>query len=441
MKPSLFQKVDALLHEKEDRKLMQLLFGQEAHAIADVIDVLHNGKRKTFSLLPPEKQAEVATVLSDYAKQSIFPRLSDHTLARFLHFNEEDDATDILQFLPENRRANILSYMKPGLRQKIERLLTFGSETAGGLMDFNFVTVEPTAMLKDVMVKVQEHTAAHKKSPIVIAQRADGFIEGFVPYRSLLFKAPTSLIGDLLQPIPHIPHTTDREKILEVIAQRRGEVLAVVDVSGGVIGVIHLPDLLKVAEAEATEDVYRFAGVDTEEDALDSIGKKVFRRYNWLIINLATAFLASFVVAQFQSAIARIALLAVYMPMVAGEGGNAATQSLAVVVRALAIGEIGRAQARRVILREALAGMINGIVVGAVAAGFAMLFGAPPLFGLILGISMILNLFIAGLFGALVPFVLKGFRVDPAIASTIFVTTATDIFGFLAFLGLGALFL
>jgi magnesium transporter len=173
----------------------------------------------------------------------------------------------------------------------------------------------------------------------------------------------------------------------------------------------------------------------------DKIQTKVKRRYNWLIINLATAFLAAFVVSLFEGTIARLSILAVYMPIVAGQGGNAATQSLAVVVRGLAIGETSWDQTKSVIIKETCTGVINGVITGIIAGLIALLFNGSPMLGVVLTSAMIINLMIAGLFGSLVPFVLKGFKIDPATASTVFVTTATDVFGFLAFLGLGTILL
>jgi magnesium transporter len=242
-------------------------------------------------------------------------------------------------------------------------------------------------------------------------------------------------------PLPIVSHKMDREKVMQVMSRMRAEVICVADEQEDVLGIIHLRDLMKVAQAEATEDIYRFAGVDVEEHALDSVLSKVKKRYNWLLINLLTAFLASFVVLLFEGTIAKFAFLAVYMPIVAGQGGNAATQALAVVVRGLALGEITWDKAKRVIFKEAMAGTINGVITGTCAAVAAIAFGAPPVLGVILCVAMIFNLLVAGLSGAAIPFILKRLNIDPATASTVFVTTCTDCFGFFAFLGLGALLL
>lgn len=441
MKEKLITKVDVLLGKKQDNELRQLLAHRDFHILAQLIDSLTHGKRKIFALLPPEKQAEVALALSEDSKRRIFPRLSDAIVARFLHFNDEDDATDILQYLTLARRTSILQSMREEKRKKIEKLLRFGSETAGGLMDLNFIIVRPSYTFTEVLDKVQKHVEGKREMPTVLVVNEEGSVEGFIPERVLLFPPQNAKVVDQMIPLTVVSHTVDREKVMQMMSKMRSEVLCVADEGEHVLGIIHLRDLMKVAQAEATEDIYRFAGVDVDEHALDSVLSKVKRRYNWLLINLLTAFAASFVVSIFEDTITRFAILAVYMPVVAGQGGNAATQALAVVVRGFALGELNWSKAKKVILKEAGAGTINGIITGCCAGIAATLFGAPPVLGVILATAMIINLFVAGFFGALIPFVLKRLKIDPAVASSVFVTTTTDVCGFLVFLGLGTIFM
>lgn len=441
MKESLIAKVDLLLRDKHDKELRSLLQHQDFHIAAQVIDGLSNGKRKVFALLPPEKQAEVALVLNEDSKRRIFPRLPEDVISRFLHFNDEDDATDILQYLSPVKRYAILQHMKEEKRRKIEKLLKFGAESAGGLMDLNFILVKPAFTFSDVREKVQRHIEQKRDMPTVLVTDEKGMLLGFIPERSLLFPSATATVEEQMLALPIVPSKMDREKVMQLMSKMRSEVVSVTDDHEQVLGVIHLRDLMKVAQAEATEDIYRFAGVDVEEHALDGASSKVKRRYNWLLVNLLTAFLAAFVVSIFQGTIAKFSILAVYMPIVAGQGGNAATQALAVVVRGLALQEINWSKAWRVIRREAIAGMCNGIITGICAGVAAVAFGAPPILGVILASAMVINLLVAGFFGALIPFILKRLKIDPAVASTVFVTTTTDVCGFFVFLGLGAMFM
>lgn len=439
MNDALMTKADGLLRHKRYRALSTLLLTLDAATLSQLIDGLSRGKRKVFGMLPPETQADVVMRLGEHSQEYLLPRLPNSMVARFLHFLSEDDATDLLQYLSEHHRKEILELLKPDKRKKIEKLLNFGAETAGGIMDLNFVLVDSKATIREALSILHSHTSRHSNAPIPLVTDSGGHVIGYLPHRSLLFALATRKTGDIAIPIPTVHYSTDQENVLEIMSRGKSTLVCVEDDSGAIIGTINVSDLLAVAREEATEDVYRFAGVDREEDVNDGVLVKVSRRSWWLIINLATAFLASAVVALFEDTIARLAILAVYMPMVAGQGGNAATQALAVVVRGLAVGEIRWKQAKTIIVKESIAGMINGCIVGLVAAGAAMMFHAPPMLGLVLGLAMVINMFVAGLFGALIPFILKWFRVDPAVASSIFVTTATDVFGFLAFLGLGSI--
>lgn len=437
----LLLKADFFLKNKLDKELRVLLESRDFHIIAQVIDALANGKRKAFSVLPPEKQAQTALVLTEDSKKRVFSRLPDQMIARFLHFLDEDDATDVLQYLSEHHRSTTLALMQPEKKKKIEKLLKFGSETAGGLMDLNFVVVSPSDSFKIAIEVIQKQMVGTRHMPTVLVVSSLGMLKGYIPERTLLFPPTSPTVDDHTVPLPVVSHKMDREKVMEVMQRMRTETLCVSDEHEQVLGVIHLRDLVGIAQKEATEDIYSFAGVDLEEHAMDAAYSKVKRRYNWLLVNLLTAFLASFVVSLFEGTIAQFSILAVYMPIVAGQGGNAATQALAVVVRGLAIGEIGWDKAKKVIIREAVAGTINGFITGLFAAGAAVAFGAPITLGLVLAAAMIINLFVAGLFGAFIPFALKALKIDPATASTVFVTTMTDICGFFAFLGLGALFM
>ncbi len=441
MNSQLLDKINTLSAKENFTEIKYLLLKQDFHVIADSINHLSSNKQNIFSELPPEIQSEVILHLSENSKQQIIPKMSMYDIARFLHFNDEDDATDILQYLSVENRTKILEKLKDEKRKKIEKLLKFGRETAGGIMDLDYIIVKDTFTFKDIAEKLQEHIDREKKVPFILLAREDGKIIGHIPHKNLIYSAPTTPATKLSEPLPIIKHSVDQEKILNKMRHTKAEAVGVVDEDGNIVGVIHVRDLINIAQSEATEDIYGFAGVEREEAPSDRIGIKVNRRYKWLIINLATAFMAAAVVGIFENTISKVALLAVYMPVVAGEGGNAATQSLAVAVRGLATEEIGWQEAKGIIFKEAVAGIINGIIMGITAACIAVIFGAPVILGLILAIAMIANLFVAGLSGALIPFILKSFKIDPAVSSSVFVTTVTDVVGFFVFLGLGTLLL
>lgn len=436
----LLTQVDSLLAAKEDRRLKSLLLHQPPQAVAQVINRLESGKRKTFALLPPEVQAEVMVRLSEDTKNLVLPRISDHTISRFLHFTEEDEAVDILQHLSDARRHAVIHHLRPDKRAKIEKLLTFDPETAGGLMDLNFLKVLSTESRKAVLEKVQHYAHIQKQIPLVAVADSEGHVRGFIPYRSLML-ATDDTIDTLIHPLPTIPHSTDQEKVLKTGMREKGEVLGVVDDQGHFLGVIHLRDLLKIAQMEATEDVLKFAGVNAEERLLGPPSTAIRLRYRWLIVNLATAFLAASVVSLFRHTIDEIAILAAFMPIVAGMGGNAGTQTLAVAVRGLALSDVTKDQRMKLFYKEAVTGLVNGLINGVLSMFIVGFITGSPRIGLILGASMVINLVVAGIAGSVIPITLKSLKIDPAVASAVFVTTATDVFGFLTFLGLATLFL
>ncbi len=439
--PELVEHVDGLLAQKDDRRLKSLLARLSTQEIVHVVNKLHNGKRKTFALLPPEVQAEVAPRMTELSKTFVLPRLTDHTMARFLHFCEEDDAADLLQFLSEERRAAILKHVKPEKRQKFEKLLTFHPETAGGLMDLNFIAVTENASLKDVSEKVRTHVKEHRQTPLVVVIDKQGSTMGFIPYRSLMLAPSGTTLTDLMHDLPMIHHATDQEKLVRRASRSKDDVFGVTDEHEKLLGVVHLKDLLKVAQMEATEDVYKFAGVSPEEEMLGPASAAIRMRYKWLIVNLGTAILASSVVGFFEGTISALPVLAVFMPIVAGMGGNAGTQALAVAVRGLAMGDVPRKQRARLVLKESFTGLANGLINGIIVAGVVYVTRGRTDIGLILAASMVINMVVAGVAGAVIPLTLKAFKVDPAVASAVFVTTVTDICGFFTFLGLATYFL
>jgi magnesium transporter len=233
----------------------------------------------------------------------------------------------------------------------------------------------------------------------------------------------------------------NQEEVARLVASYNLLAIPAVDEENKLVGVITVDDVIDVIKDEATEDVYRLAGVSSDDRIFTPPGESLRKRLPWLIVNLATAFLAAFVVKMFEGTIGVVTSLAVFMPVVAGMGGNAATQTLAVIVRGIALGELTWSNSRHVLLKEAAVGVGNGFACGLVGAGVVWLMQGNPWLGLILGMAMIINMFVAATAGTLIPLALRALRVDPALASSVFITTLTDVFGFLSFLGLGTLFI
>jgi len=233
----------------------------------------------------------------------------------------------------------------------------------------------------------------------------------------------------------------DQEEVAGLVASYNLLAIPVVDAENKLVGVITVDDVIDVIKDEATEDVYRLAGLASDDRVFTTPMESLRKRLPWLLVNLVTAFIAASVVKLFEGTISMVTSLAVFMPVVAGMGGNAATQTLAVIVRGIALGELTWSNTRKALIKEALVGLGNGVACGIVGAGVAWLMQGTPWLGLILGLAMIINMFVAATAGTLIPLALRALNVDPALASSVFITTLTDVFGFLSFLGLGALFI
>lgn len=243
-------------------------------------------------------------------------------------------------------------------------------------------------------------------------------------------------IDEHIRETPVVSYDSSDAEVLELFREHPESSVAVLNDDRTILGVIDVQHLLRIMDERAAETLYEFTGVNLEESILDGPIAKIKHRYKWLIINLGTAFLAAGAVGFFEDTIAAFTLLAVYMPVVAGMGGNAGTQSMAVTVRGLALEQITLSTGGRAIFNEIIAGAANGLITGVLVAIIASLVNQSPLLGLVLGISMILNLIIAGFFGTIIPLILDRIGKDPATSATIFITTMTDVLGFFIFLGL-----
>ena len=392
-----------------------------------------------FAELQRRRKREVFFSLQDPARRALVADMSDDALREFVRKLDPDEATDVLGYADEPTRVAVLEELTSNRREKIDFLLSFDPESAAGLMDLDFVTVDADRTFPEVADRVRRFEERTGRFPTVFVTRG-GELLGELPGATLaMTERDSEAVSDYVEPVPKVRYDREDSAVLEVFRANRERTVAVLDEDEAVLGVIHADDLMTMLEAEVGETLYEFTGVAEEESALDGPMAKIRSRYKWLIINLGTAFLAAAVVGLFESTIASIAVLAAYMPVVAGMGGNAGTQAMAVTVRGISLGQVTLSTGGRVIRNEVVAGAVNGLITGAMVAVIATAF-APAAFGVLLGavigVSMVANLVIAGFFGALIPLILDRLNYDPATSATIFITTATDVLGFLVFLGL-----
>ena len=393
-----------------------------------------------FKSLEAKKQGFILLKLNSKVQKEILKNLETEEILAFLAHLDPDKATDVLQMLDKERSNKITESLNENVKEKVEFLLKFNPKAAAGIMNLNYILIEKSTPFKEIIEELSDYEKKSGKFPSILIIE-NGKLLGELPWSVLAIHRDDSIKDKYLRKIPTIKFDSELQRVIRSFVKNPRSKVAVLDNDDSILGIIHSRDILSLLDKHAMRDLYGFAGVDREESALDSAFTKVKFRYKWLILNLGTAFLAASVVGLFENTIAQVTLLAVYMPIVAGMGGNAGTQALAVAIRGLVLKEVSFKTSGRLILNEMGAGAINGLINGAIVATIAVIFNKSPLFGVVIATAMIINLITAGFFGAIVPMIMKALKKDPASSATIFITTATDVIGFFVFLGLASILL
>jgi len=355
---------------------------------------------------------------------------------------EPQHAATVFMHLPEDSRERLLEHLPKKLRSQVKELLTYPEDSMGRLMTTKFLSFHQNVTVYEAVEKIR--SLAKKNFPKSYAYVIDDedHLVGVVNMHDLMLaSAEQSLKSFMRKDVFAVHCFVSREEAADALSKRRYFAAPVVDGQNRILGIIKAEQLIQGIQDEATEDLQKMFGVGEDERAFSPILYSIKKRLPWLHVNLATAFLAASVVALFEDVIAKITILAVFLPVVAGQGGNAGTQSLAIVMRGLVMREIPKHKVGRLILKESGLGIINGAIIGTVTAGVAWLWNGNPFLGLVIGLGMLVNLFFAGLAGASIPIVMKNMGLDPAQSSSIILTTVTDVIGFLAFLGFAVIFL
>ena len=346
----------------------------------------------------------------------------------------------ILEDLPKEEQAEILEQLPPPERVTLKRSLDYPEDSAGRRMQTEFIAVPPAWNVGQAIDYMRETAELPEHFyELYVTDEASHFL-GAVPLDRLLRSKRPVPISDLMEAERRRVHADEDQEEVARLFQRYDMVAApVVDADDRLVGVITFDDVVDVIEEEAEEDIKALGGVTRDEELSDSVWTIARGRFSWLLVNLATAFLASSVLGLFEGQLQKMVALAVLAPIVASQGGNATTQTMTVAVRALATQDLSDANARRVILRELLVGLLNGIAFAVITGIAAYVWFRVPALGVVIGLAMICNLVAAGLGGILIPLALHRLRVDPAVASSPFVTTVTDVVGFFSFLSIATL--
>jgi magnesium transporter len=406
---------------------------------AEVLDLLPvHEQASLIEEQPVARAAAIVRRLRPDATADLLEALSDDFTGKLLPSLEPARAAASLARLAPEARDRRLALADPDTARELSTLMTYRPDSAGGSMDPRVATFHPEARVRDALKRLR--TLRHKRVSDVFLVDADGRLAGSVALQDLAVAEAATALGDLVRaPAVSVRATASHEEVLEVFEQSRVPSVPVVDFEGRVIGVIRHAGLVNAAQATATADMQAMVGVSREERALSSVGLSVRRRLPWLQINLLTAFVAASVVGLFEDTIAQFTALAVLLPVVAGQSGNTGAQALAVTMRGLALREIRPRHWLRVSTKEVFTGFFNGIAVSLVT-GLAVLIWSRSLgLAIVIAIAMVISMAIAALSGASIPIVLTKLGQDPAQASSIILTTVTDVVGFLSFLGLATL--
>jgi len=394
-----------------------------------------------WQLVNEEDEGEILQELGEEIQSEILRSMDAEEVVAATEGLEPDDVADILQRLPEKVLQEVLRAMDHQDRARVERVLEYPEHTAGGLMNTDTITVRARHTADVVMRYLRRHTEIPEMTDnLIVVNRADKFL-GVLPLRKLLVTDPSTTVREIMETgVEPIPATMRDLEVAQLFERHDWVSAPVVNDQGKLLGRITIDDVVDVIRDDAEHSLMSMAGLDEEADTFAPLFKTTPRRAIWLGINLLTAFIASSVINLFQGTIDKVVALAVLMPIVASMGGVAGTQTLTVMVRGMALGQIGPSNQMWLVNREFLVGLLNGLVWACVVAIAASVWFSDWTIGAIIAAAMVINLVTAGLAGSTLPLLLKRMDIDPALAGSVVLTTVTDVVGFLSFLGLATLF-
>jgi magnesium transporter len=432
---------DALTRD-EPAVAADLVRDLKAPDLADVIELLQPDERVALiQALGSTFDYEVLSELDETVRDQLSEALPNELLARAVTELDTDDAAYVIENLEESDKQEILAQIPSGDREALERNLDYPEDSAGRLMQADFVAVAPYWTVGNVIDHMRESDDLPDNFNEIFVVDPTFRVMGSVDLSRLLRTKRDIVVSTIMNPDRHIVLATQDQEALARQFQRYDLMSApVVDANNRLVGVVTVDDVVEVIQEEAEEDIKRLAGVG-DERLTDSVADIARPRFWWLFVNLGTAILASAVIGMFDATIEKMVALAVLMPIVASMGGNAGTQTMTVAVRALATRELTTANVARVVFRETAVGLVNGMAFAVVMGLIAYFWFGSNRLGLVIGSAMVINLLAAALAGIFIPLILHRFKFDPAVSSTVFVTTVTDVVGFFAFLGLASLWL
>ena len=411
--------------------------------IADLLESLPYTERNLlWDLVDPEKEGEVLLEVGEEARTTLIRDMPLEDLVYATEGLDVDDLADFIQSLPDKVTREVLTSLDTQRRRRLEAVLPYPEDSAGGLMNTDTITVRPEVTLEVVMRYLQRMNDLPANTDNLIVTTRDNRYIGVLPLTTLLTSDPQSYVVDVMsREIEAIPAETEDDNVARIFEDHDLVSAPVVDEKMRLLGRITVDDVVDVIRDEGEHSVMGMAGLTEEEDLFAPVLPSSRRRALWLGINLVTAFMASWVVSNFEGTLEKVVAIAVLMNIVASMGGIAGTQTLTLVTRGLALGQVSRQNRVWLISKELIVGLFNGAIWALVVGGIAFLWFKEANIGMVIAAAMIINLVVAALSGAAIPLILRKLGIDPAIAGSVVVTTVTDIVGLFVFLGLATVFL
>lgn len=398
-------------------------------------------RRLLWSMIHKDIEADVLQELGDDVKSEILSKMNTSEVLAISESLETDDLADMMQQLPETVMHELLRSMDHQNRERLEKVLSYPEDTAGGLMNTDTITIRPDITIEAALRYLRRHDELPDMTDsLFVVSRKDTYI-GSLPLTRMLVSDPSSTVREMMvTDKPPIPADMEDTLVAKLFEQEDLVSAPVVDEDGQLLGRITIDDVVDVIREDADHSLMSMAGLDEDEDTFAPIMKTTRRRAVWLGINLLTAFLASAVIGLFEETIGKVVALAVLMPIVASMGGIAGSQVLTLMIRGQALGHVERSNAGWLLNREMVVGALNGVLWALVVAVIAIIWFQDLTIGIIIACAIIINLFAAALAGTMLPIILKAWGIDPALAGSVLLTTITDVVGFFAFLGLATFF-
>ncbi|MGL4336199.1 MAG: magnesium transporter [Turicibacter sp.] len=421
-----------------------LEFIEDTHPV-DLLDILHDDEEAAFQIfnrLPEWMLAAIIDEADDEEKYELLTRYSEHKQKEIVQEMSSDELANLVGSLDEEDANKIFEKMTVEDAHDVRQLLSYNPETAGGIMATEFIAIQESLTVKETFKYLQTEGPDAESAYYLFVVDEEERLKGVVSLRELVISPFPTKVNEIMNTnVYSITHDVDQEEVASVFQKYGFLAMPVTDHEEKMIGIVTVDDIMDVIRDEMTEDIHRLAGVAEGERVDGTVFEAVKSRMPWLFVNLATAILASAVVGIFDATIQQVVILATFMPIVAGMGGNAGTQTLTLIVRGIALGEVTFENARRILFKELGVGLITGVSIGLLIGLLSIVWSGKIVFGFVIGAAMVLNMVAATLSGFIVPVILKKLKVDPALASAVFVTTVTDVLGFFFFLGLGTIFI